>query len=265
MPTLPIDDISLHYVEAGEGPPLLIVHGLGGSWQDWEAQVRHLSQRYRVIAPDLRGFGASTRGRRLVSIPRLAADLRALLAALKIEDFVLVGHSMGGAVSLQLALEEGPRVQRLVIANSVPSFRPESLRHYAEFIYRWLAMGLLGPARLARISAARTYPNPEQAALRAQSIARGERNNRYSYLSALAALGRWSVLPRLSELKLPVLLLGSEHDYFTREETLRFAQALPQAQLQIVPGAHHSLPSEFPQQVNAYLDSFLLAKEALPA
>ncbi|SEQ12018.1 Pimeloyl-ACP methyl ester carboxylesterase [Solimonas aquatica] len=261
MPILSIDDFSLHYVEAGSGPPLLIVHGLGGSWQDWEAQIAHLSQRYRVIAPDLRGFGASTRGWRLGGIARLAADLRALLQALQIEQFVLIGHSMGGAVSLQLALEEGPRVQRLVIANSVPSFRPETLRHYAEFVYRWLAMGLLGPARLARISAARTYPRPEQAALRAQSIARGARNRRFSYLSALAALGRWSVQSRLHELELPVLLLGSEHDYFTREETLRFAQALPQAQLHIVPEAHHSLPSEYPQLVNDYLDRFLAGAE----
>lgn len=268
MPTLQIDDFSMHYVEAGSGPPLLLLHGLGGSWQDWEEQIPHLSRHFRVIAPDLRGFGDSTRGRRLFSVARFAADVHALLAQLGVGSFVLIGHSMGGAVAQQLALQEAGRIRRMVIANSVPSFRPQSLRHYIEFGYRWLAMGLLGPARLSRIGAARMYPDPAQAALRARSIALGAQNSRYSYLAALAALGRWSVLPRLQELRMPVLVIGSEHDFFAREETVRFAHALPHARLHMVAGAHHGLPLERPRVFNELLDRFLHGEwqsEAQPA
>lgn len=262
MPTRRIADVELHYVEAGSGPVMVLLHGLGGSVQDWEAQIPHFAARYRVIAPDLRGFGDSSRGHRLFSIPRCADDVGALLQQLDVDRFVLVGHSMGGAVAQQLSLQLGSRVRRLVIANSVPSFRPQSLRHYLEFAYRWLAMGLLGPRRLSQISAARMYPEPGQAGLREQSIARGARNSRYSYLSALAALGRWSVLARLGELQMPVLVLGSEHDYFTREETVRFAHALPSGRLHIVAGAHHSLPIERPQLFNELLDRFLATEVA---
>jgi 3-oxoadipate enol-lactonase len=270
MPSIRVDDFDMHYVEAGSGPPLVLVHGLGGSHLDWEHQIAHFAQRFRVIAPDLRGFGDSGSGRRAYSIRRLARDVAGLLAQLGIDRFLLIGHSMGGAIAQQLALDGGGRVQKLVVANSMPMFRPQTLRHYTEFVYRWLVMGLLGPARLSRIGAWRMYPGDAQAAEREKSIARGARNTRYAYLSALAALGRWSVLPRLGQLQLPVLIVGSEHDYFTRDETVRFAHALPCGRLHIVDGAHHGLPAEHPDVFNALVERFLRARHspqgtALPA
>ncbi|MGH8446687.1 MAG: alpha/beta fold hydrolase [Solimonas sp.] len=262
MPSIRVDDFDMHYVEAGSGPPLVLVHGLGGSHLDWEHQIAHFSRRFRVIAPDLRGFGDSGSGRRVYSIRRLARDVAGLLAQLGIDRFLLIGHSMGGAVAQQLALDGGGRVQKLVVANSMPMFRPQTLRHYTEFVYRWLVMGLLGPARLSRIGAWRMYPGDAQAAEREKSIARGARNTRYAYLSTLAALGRWSVLPRLGQLRLPVLIVGAEHDYFTRDETVRFAHALPRGRLHIVDGAHHGLPAEHPDVFNALVERFLRARHA---
>lgn len=262
MPQLRVDDFDMHYAEAGSGPPLVLVHGLGGSHLDWEHQIGHFAQHYRVIAPDLRGFGASGHGRRLFTIRRLARDVATLLAALGVERFALVGHSMGGAIAQQLALDGGGRVERLVVANSMPMFRPQTLRHHLEFGYRWLVMGLLGPARLSRIGATRMYPGRDQAEARRKSIARGARNTRYAYLSALAALGRWSVLPRLGQLRMPVLVIGAEHDFFTREETVRFAHALPCARLHIVAGAHHALPAERPEIFNELVGRFLRARAA---
>src|SRR3546814_2327327 len=128
---------------------------------------------------------------------------------------------MGGAIAQQLTLDQPQRVRRLVVANSMPMFKPQTRRHFAEFAYRWVVMGLLGPARLARIGAQRMYPGEDQAEQREKSAARGARTSRYSYLSALAALGHWSVLERLDELRLPVLIVGAQHDYYTREESVR--------------------------------------------
>ncbi len=256
MPIARIGDIDLEYIEAGSGPPLVFIHGLGGAGSDWEHQLPFFAQRYRVIAPDLRGFGATPLGRGLPSIRRFAGDVEALLEQLGIKRCLLVGHSMGGAVALQFALNCPDVVQRLVIANSVPTFQPQSLRHYLEFGYRWLVMGLLGPARLARIGAWRMFPNDDQADEREKSIARGERNSRRAYLGALAALGRWSVIARLHELTMPTLVVGSEHDYFTHEETVMFAHALPYGRLHIVEGAHHSLPAEHPEIFNPLVQRF---------
>lgn len=256
MPQLELAGERFRYDDAGSGPPLVLLHGLGASAEDWEMQIPAFSRRFRVIAPDLRGFGGSARGSGRLSIPRFAADVWALLQALGVERFALVGHSMGGAVALQLALEHPQAVTRLVIANSVPSFRPRTLRQYFEVAYRQVVMRLLGPARLARIGAQRMYPGDDQQALREKSAARGARNGR-SYLESLSALTRWSVIERLRELPMPVLVLAAEHDYFSREDMLQFAHALPKGRFHLFPGTHHGLPLEAPQAFNPVVLRFL--------
>lgn len=257
MPAVHVDDIQIHYQEAGHGPPLVFLHGLGGSSDDWEHQIPHFARTYRVLAPDLRGFGRTPAGNRRLGVVRLAADVEGFVNAMSLTRFRLIGHSMGGAVSLQYTLTHPGRIERLVIANSVPSFRPQSARHYVEFLYRLAVMGVLGPARLAEISAMRQFPAAEHESLRAKLIARGARNSRGTYLSALASLGRWSVIERLSELMMPALVAASQHDYFGHEETVKFAHALPRGRLHLFKGAHHGLPMEQPEAFNMVVERFL--------
>ncbi len=257
MPQIQLDDLALHYEVAGDGEPLVLLHGLGGSIEDWEYQIPHFARRYRVYAPDLRGFGNTPRGRRKISIPQLAADVRAFVDAMGLQRFKLMGHSMGGAVAQEFTLAQPQRIERLVIANSVPTFQPESRRHYVEFIYRLVVMGLLGPKRLSQIGAVRSFPDPADAAKRERAIRRGARNSRRSYLAALMALGGWSIMYRLDELKMPVLVAASEHDYFGHDKTVLFAHALPRARLHVFKDAHHGLPSEFPEEFNQVVTRFL--------
>ena len=261
MPRVRIDDLDLYYEEAGAGPPLVLLHGLGASLEDWEGQVPEFSRQFRVITPDLRGFGRSARGHRGMSIAQLAQDVRGLLDHLGVREFDLVGYSMGGAVAQQIALDRSQTVRRLVIANSVPTFRPRTLRQRFEIVYRLAVMSLLGPRRLAEIAALRMFP--EQPELRARSIARGiAYNTRAGYLGALRALTRWSALERLHELQMPVLVIGAEHDYFSRADLVQFAHALPHGRLHIVKGAHHGLPLEMPAQFNRRVLRFLAGRRS---
>ena len=257
MQSVRLDDIEMHYSEAGSGPPLVMLHGLGGSWQDWQYQIDALAAQHRVIAPDLRGFGATPSGRHAPTVPRLADDVWRLLQALGIARFALMGHSMGGAVALQLALEHGVAVSRLVLVNSVPTFRPRSLRQHFEVIYRMLLMGIAGPRWLARVGAERMFAGESLAAVRADSIARGSRNSRRTYMSALWNLTRWSMVHRLKDLKMPALVVGSQHDYFTHEDTVRFAHGLGRGRMHVIEGAHHGLPQENPEALNRLLLGFL--------
>src|SRR3546814_19166930 len=96
MPTARVDDIELHYVEAGVGAPLLLIHGLGGSHRDWEYQIGEFAQHFRVIAPELRGFRDRPGGRPLISIPLLARALLALLDEPGNAPCRLVGPSVRG-------------------------------------------------------------------------------------------------------------------------------------------------------------------------
>ena len=256
MPQIEVAGETFQYQEAGQGFPLVLLHGLGSSAEDWEFQLPAFAPRFRVIALNLRGFGGSARGSGRLSIPRFADDVWAQLQQLGVRRFHLVGHSMGGAVALQVALDHPQAVARMVITNSVPSFRPKTLQQHFEVWYRQIVMRLFGPARLARIGAMRMYPGPEQQALRDKSAARGARNGR-SYLESLRALTRWSVVDRLRELTMPVLVVAAEHDYFSREDMLQFAHGLPKGRFHLFEGTHHGLPLEAPQLFNPLVLKFL--------
>ncbi len=260
MPKISAGDVDIHYVEAGAGSPLVLVHGLGGSWADWDYQINAFSQHYRVLAPDLRGFGDTPIGQREPGVLQFVEDLRLFLDAAGVDSCLLVGHSMGGAVCLQFALQYPQRVQRLVITNSVPGFRPRTLRQYFEVGYRLFVMSLLGPARLSRISAQRMFPGPENEGLRAKVIARGARNTRRAYLGSLRRLTAWSVIDRLAELRMPTLVIGAGQDYFGHDDVVKFAHALPRGYLHWFPVGRHGLPSEAPEAFNPVLLKFLRRK-----
>ncbi|MDR3415581.1 MAG: alpha/beta hydrolase [Nevskia sp.] len=258
MPFADLPGVRLYYEEAGAGAPLVLLHGIGADHLDWEYQVPTLAQHYRVVTPDLRGFGSSQKAGRY-SIATFAADTWALLDALGIERFCLVGHSMGGAVALQMAVDRPQRVERLVAADTLPSFRIDTFGKRLMFAYRYFMMALFGPQRLARAISAKLFPGPHQQALRDRGG--GKVNDRMAYLRTLRGLVGWSVADRLDRLTLPVLVAAAEHDYFPVSEAEAFARALPDARLRIFEQMHHAVPLEAPEQFNAALLEFLSGRE----
>lgn len=239
-------------------PPLVLLHGIGASGEDWEFQVPAFAPHCRVIVPDLRGFGRSPRGERY-TIDAFAVDVWAALDRLGVQRFNLVGHSMGGAVALCMALTAPERIERLVLADTLPSFEVNSPGKLFLYLYRLLMMRLFGPARLSGAVARSLFPKPGQAALRARMAARNTRHDRGVYLRTLRGIKGWRVTDRLSRLTMPTLVLAAEHDYFPRADVEAFAAALPDARLQIFPGTRHHLPMEIPQAFNAQVFKFLTA------
>jgi pimeloyl-ACP methyl ester carboxylesterase len=258
MGVLRVEGARLWFQQAGAagGAPLVLLHGLGASSADWEYQVPELARHFQVIVPDLRGHGASDRAGEY-SVPRFAADTWQLLDHLKLRAPVLVGHSMGGAVAMQMALDRPGAVARLVLANTLPSFLTDTAGKRAMLWLRLLLMGLLGPRRMSEIMTRRLYPHPGQARLRAKVARRNARNDRTAYIASIRALTRWSVRDRLGELAMPVLVLASEHDYFEGDEVERFVAALPRGRLIRFSGARHGLPLERPGAFNRAVLDFL--------
>lgn len=109
---------SVSYVEAGAGPVLLLVHGMGGGYENWREVIDPLARRYTVVAPDLPGHGASAPGNGDYSIGAHAVGLRDLLLALGHERATLVGHSLGGGVAMQMAYQFPELAERLVLVSS---------------------------------------------------------------------------------------------------------------------------------------------------
>jgi pimeloyl-ACP methyl ester carboxylesterase len=109
---------SVSYLEAGEGPVLLLIHGIAGSCENWREAIEPLARQHRVIAPDFPGHGASQPGSGDYSLGALAGGLRDLLTTLGHERATIVGHSLGGGVAMQLGYQCPEMVERMVLVSS---------------------------------------------------------------------------------------------------------------------------------------------------
>jgi 3-oxoadipate enol-lactonase len=261
MGVLRVDGARLYYQSAGLGRPLLLLHGLGSSSRDWEYQVPELSRHFHVVAPDFRGHGASARtgGYR---VERFARDTWDLVDQLGLGTLDVLGYSMGGAVAMQMALDRPGAIAHLVLSNTLPSFRTDTLAKRWLLWSRLFLMGWLGPRRLSEVMTQRLYPRPDQAGLRARVAKRNAENDKNVYLETVRALTQWSVAERVGQLGLPVLVLAAEHDYFLRRETDAFVAALPDARIEHFPGTRHGLPLEQPEAFNRAVLEFLRPRAA---
>ena len=106
------------YAQAGAGPVLLLVHGMGGGYENWREVIGPLARNHTVIAPDLPGHGASAPNGGDYSVGALAVGLRDLLLALGHERATLVGHSLGGGIAMQLSYQFPELAERLVLVSS---------------------------------------------------------------------------------------------------------------------------------------------------
>jgi 3-oxoadipate enol-lactonase len=263
VPYADLPGVRLHYADEGSGAPVVLLHGIGASIADWDFQIPSLSRRYRIIAPDLRGFGLSEKAGDY-RVGTFAADVWTLLDRLGVVRFNLVGHSMGGAVALQMAVDRPERIERLVAADTLPSFETNTFAKRILFAYRYAMMGVFGPQRLASAVAQKLFPGENQAALRERAVAGGLANDRGVYLDTIRNLLGWHVSDRLARLTMPTLVLAAEHDYFPVEDARAFAKSVPGARLKVFKGMHHAVPLEAPKAFNAALRSFFESPQKRP-
>src|SRR5215213_1528221 len=118
MSLISIDDIQMAYTDAGSGRPIVLIHGYPFNRSLWNEQVAALSNTYRVIAPDLRGFGESDSSPAPVTMNRMAQDVAQLMEHLEIPQAVVGGLSMGGYVALAFYKQFPSRVRALVLADT---------------------------------------------------------------------------------------------------------------------------------------------------
>ena len=115
-----VNGFMMHYVTAGQGKPLVLLHGWPQSWFEWRNQIPALAEKFTVIAPDLRGLGDSDKPDTGYDKKTLASDVYALVKSLGHDKIGLVGHDWGGAVAYNLAYDHPEMVERLFIFDMVP-------------------------------------------------------------------------------------------------------------------------------------------------
>ena len=255
-----IGDAELHVEEAGAGPVVLLVSGLGGRGAFWRGQMAPLAEHFRTITFDHRGCGSSTPGLTVENIAHMAGDVLALMDALEIERVHLVGHSTGGAIGQHLALNAPERLSKLILSCSWPgpdAYFTELFRHRREVLEQcgprdYLSSGtfLAMPGAILQRQMAGAGSNLEErlAAFPGLEVE----------LSRIAAVMGHDLRARLLEICLPTLCIGAADDQITPTGfTEEMAAAIPGAALEILPRGGHFCPMAETAAYNARIIPFL--------
>ncbi len=252
MPYFDRDGTRLYYLTRGSGPAVVMIHGLGSSGADWAFQVPALEQRFTLILPDLPGCGHSPRPAARYEIKDLARTVWALLDGLGIAAPNLVGFSLGGAVALEMTLQRPAAVPRLVLINSLASYRTDHWIKWLEARATALVVRLLGMRRTGRLVAARLFPAPAQAAMRRRCAAVIGAASPDIYLEMAFALVRWSVVACLDRVTSRTLVIAAERDYTPLAEKRELAAAVG-GTLVVVRGSRHGTTFDAIAVTNACL------------
>lgn len=242
---------------AGVPEPLLLLHGFMQTGRAWDEVVGHLGgERYRPLAPDIRGHGAAAT-RRPIDFASCSADVLRLGGP----RFALAGYSQGGRLALHVALARPERVTRLVLVSATAGIEDDAERARRRAADAALATWMETDGRLMTEVADRwgTQPLFASQAPEVAAAARADRlcNDPVHVAAALRGIGTGVMAPlwgRLGELRdIPVTVLAGERDPAYVALAERLARALPRAELRLV-GAGHALPLEAPAAVAAAID-----------
>jgi 3-oxoadipate enol-lactonase len=249
------------YIRRGKGVPVLLLHGLGSSLQDWQPQIDALSRFAEVFALDLRGHGASEPLNAPISVADLADDVAEFIRVMNIDGCVLVGISMGGMVGFQLLASQPELVGAMVAINSAPSFPVDTWQIRAKVFFRLAMVRLLGLKALGRLMARKLFPHAEQEQLRRLMAMRIATNDRTSYLHAIHAILGWSALPAVNRVDTPMLIVSGDRDYTPLAYKQAYTAQLRNAELVVVSDSGHATPLDQPVQLNALLERFIRARQ----
>ena len=252
-----VNGVNHHYRSLGEGPPIVLIHGLGGALDVWHGVAELLALHHHVVTLDLRGHGRTPAGRAQLSIKSWAQDVAGLMGALELPAATVVGHSMGSLIAQHMALTTPDLVDQLVLVGGISYFEPPDRQAYEQrakavddnglddIVDDWLE-GALSPRTHARL--------PQISGLLRHLFLS---NDPKSYAKACRALAKMPSIGR-EQIGQPTLLLVGDHD---RSTPLRMTEQLhrdiPVSRVQVIPSAAHWMTLEHPDVIAAAILQFL--------
>lgn len=225
---LKVNNHRAHYLKAGSGPPVVLLHGGASDSRDWIPTMAALADRFTFYAPDLIGFGQSDRDEKGYYLSDFSDFVLGFIDALQMKKVALVGHSFGARVCLDVALKRQEQVNRLVLADASGLGKISGLGN-ALFTFFWALRKLMG----------RPQPFPRFL------VKEGEDYNRVGD-------------DALSKLTMPTLLIWKRHDLYLPVAIARRAEKLiPGARLVVLPGFGHAPNKQKGDTFNRLLLDFL--------
>ena len=270
-----LGDVRLHYVTAGQGDPIVLLHGIPQTWYEWRHVIPHLATKYKIIAPDLRGLGDSSRPAEGYDKKTIANDIwRLVRDHMKIDRFFLVGHDWGGPTAFALAAHHPDAVRRLAILDvAIPGdgadFSQGGRRwHHAVFRTLDFPEQVFGPGR-EHLIIDWLFENYGYLADCIPEDDRREYLRTYTKPGAMRAMfGFYRALPQDAEdnrailaakgkLRMPVLALGGNKSFGRGMETLESLQRVADdVRGGLVPDSGHWVCEEQPEFIARQLLAF---------
>ena len=230
---LDLNGISMYYEIYGEGPPLLLLHGNGGSSAGHAAKIEFFDDYYKVFVVDLRGHGNTTGAEgELLTYLQMSEDVNGFMEAMGIENANIWGQSDGGILGLLLAIHHPDKVGKLAVFGANISPGPDAIQ---EELHRWVQETLAATQdekTKQLLSLLATQPNIEE--------------------------------EELKQIKSPVLVMTGDRDAIKLEHSLRIFRNIPRSNLFVMPGATHFGSYERPELFNSVLLHFFQEHFIMP-
>jgi esterase len=252
--------MQLHFKEFGRGKPLILLHGLFGSSDNWLGIAPKLAEKFQVLAPDLRNHGQSPHSDEM-NYALMAGDVAEFLGARNLESANVLGHSLGGKVAMQFALQFSARVEKLIVVDMAPrAYAPE----HDEIFAALLALNLenFSSRTEMEIALAENVPSLN---LRRFLLKNLRRNAGGKFFWKMNLRGLFENYPKLGEaipsakpFEKPALFLrAGKSDYVRESDFARIHELFPRAEIQTIAGAGHWLHADAPGEFTSHVLKFL--------
>ncbi|MFD0794763.1 alpha/beta fold hydrolase [Mucilaginibacter litoreus] len=229
--------IKMYYEVYGKGEPLLIIHGNGGSINNFVYQIPYFAKKYQVILADSRAQGKTVDHADSLSYEMITDDLNALLEHLKLKNVNVIGWSDGGIEGLLLAINHPDKVKKLAVTGA--NLRPDTSAVDPFVQKAVLATNIKGADSLRRMK----NPTPEM-------------KNQLKLMHLLSYEPHIKTSD-LKKIKCPTLVIGGDHDVITTRHTLEIFENIPDAYLWILPNSGHATPLVYKDMFNQVVADFL--------
>lgn len=261
MPQVQLNDFRMNYLEQGSGSEVFVfVHGFISSTRWWLPALKELPQRVHAYTLDLRACGESEQIDTGHTLAQYAEDLHQFVEQVGLQRFTLVGHSMGGGVSMQYALHHQDRLKALVLVDPMAPF---GTRLDAD-ITAWIN-AQQGSAEGLRPLVVGAFATPPAGDYLEHLIADAARWNRAIYLGTMDDMARFNVSARLAEIKVPTLVTWGDKDTVVPfAGVAEVFTSVPGCAIEVWHGVGHSGPIEIPTRFVELLTRFVGEVNAAP-
>ena len=243
--------------DEGKGFPLILIHGFLGSSKMWEPQINFFKNHFRVITPDLPGFGKSNKAKSHNSIQSIANLLMDCLEEKKIDKFYLLGHSMGGMIVQEMAKKYGNKIVKLICYSTGP--RGEMPGRFESVDQSRENLKKKGLEITAKNIAKTWFVKKENAKYFDICIEAGKQTSTKAADDALIAFKNWNGVDTLKNIKNETLIIWGDKDKsYNLEQIKALEKSIKKSKLVIFKNCAHNVHLEQPDQFNNTIKNFLL-------